>query len=149
MARRKKSAGKHRKATGCLFALIVIVCIAGAGYLLRDRIEEFLSPPPRADLNILNAAVDSACASLETRKTTSATVDLGDHQIAQDRLELPGASSLLRANLIITRAVETAGGTISYGIESVDEKRRWQTVTLGITDGDSLVREVRLEKRLR
>jgi hypothetical protein len=76
-------------------------------------------------------------------------VDLGDHQIAQDRLELPGESSLLRANLIITRAVETAGGTISYGIESVDERRRWQAVTLGITDGDSLIREVRLEKRLR
>jgi hypothetical protein len=31
----------------------------------------------------------------------------------------------------------------------MDEKRRWQTVTLGISDGDSLIREVRLEKRLR
>ena len=60
-----------------------------------------------------------------------------------------GDETLLRANLIITRAVETAGGSISYGIESVDEKRRWKAVTLGITDGDSLVREVRLEKRLR
>ena len=149
MARRKKSAGKHRKATGCLFGLIIILCIAAAGYLYRDRIVERLSPPPRADVTVLNAAVDSACASLETRKTSSSAVDLGDHQLTQDRLELPGASSLLRANLIITRAVETAGGAISYGIESVDEKRRWQTVTLGITDGDSLVREVRLEKRLR
>jgi hypothetical protein len=149
MARRKKSAGKHSRATGCLITLVVIVCIAGAGYLLRNRIAESLSPPPRADLNVLNAAVDSACASLETRKSSSTTVDLGDHQIAQDRLELPGSSSLLRANLIITRAVETAGGTVSYGIESVDEKRRWQSVTLGITDGDSLIREVRLERRLR
>jgi hypothetical protein len=149
MARRKKSAGRHRKATGCLFALIVIICIAAAGYLMRDRIVEFLSPPPRADLTVLHAAVDSACASLETRKASSTTVDLGDHQLAQDRLELPAASSLLRANLIITRAAENAGGAISYGIESVDEKRRWQTVTLGITDGDSLIREVRLERRLR
>jgi len=149
MVRRKKSAGKHRKAIGCLFALIIILCIAGTGYLLRDRITEFLSPPPRANLTVLNAAVDSACASLETRKTSSSTVDLGDHQLAQDLLELPRTSSILRANLITTRAVETAGGSISYGIESVDEKRRWQTVTLGITDGDSLVREVRLEKRLR
>jgi len=149
MARRKKSAGKHRKANGCLFTLIIIVCMAVAGYLLRDRIVEYLSPPPRADITLLNAAVDSACASLETRKASTSTVDLGGHQLTQDRLELPGASSLLRANLIITRAVETAGGTISYGIESVDEKRRWQTVTLGITDGDSLVREVRLERRLR
>jgi len=149
MARRKKSAGKHRKTTGCLFALVIIICMAGTGYLLRGRIAEFLSPPQRADLDILNAAVDSACASLETRKSSSTTVDLGDHQVDLVRLELPGTSSLLRANLIITRAVETAGGSISYGIESVDEKRRWQTVTLGITDGDSLVREVRLEKRLR
>ncbi len=132
-----------------LIALIVILCIAAAGYLYKDRIVEFLSPPPRADLTVLNAAVDSACASLEIRKASSSTVDLGDHQLARDSLELPGASSLLRANLIIRRAVETAGGNISYGIESVDEKRRWQTVTLGITDGDSLVREVRLEKRLR
>jgi hypothetical protein len=149
MARRKRSSGKHRRVTGCLFALIVILCIAAAGYLLRGRIAEFLSPPPRADVTVLNAAVDSACAGLETRKESSATVDLGDHQITQDRLELPRTSSLLRANHIITRAVETAGGTVSYGIESVDEKRRWQTVTLGITDGDSLIREVRLEKRLR
>ena len=149
MARRKKSAGKQRRATGCLFTLIVIVCTAVAGYLLRDRIEEFLSPPPRADITVLNAAVDSACAGLETRRSSSADVDLGEQRITQDRLELPGTSSLLRANLIITRAVDTAGGTVSYGIESVDEKRRWQTVTLGITDGDSLIREVRLEKRLR
>jgi len=149
MHRRKKPAGKHRKEIGALFALVVIVCIAAAGYLFKDRIVEFLSPPPRADLTVLNAAVDSACASLETSKTSSSTVDLGDHELTQDRLELPRTSSLLRANLIVTRAVERAGGSISYGIESVDEKRRWQTVTLGVTDGDSLIREVRLEKRLR
>jgi hypothetical protein len=149
MPRRKKSAGKHRKAIGALFALVAVVCVAAAGYLFKDRIVEILSPPPRADVTLIHAAVDSACASLETRKTSSSTVDLGDHELPQDRLELPRTSSLLRANLIVTRAVERAGGNISYGIELVDEKRRWQTVTLGVTDGDSLIREVRLEKRLR
>jgi hypothetical protein len=149
MARRKRSAGKHRKVTGGLFALAIIICVAAAGYLLKDGIVKYLSPPPRADVAALHASVDSACASLETRKMSSTTVDLGDHQLARDQLELPRASSLLRANLIITRAVERAGGAVSYGIESMDEKRRWQTVTLGISDGDSLIREVRLEKRLR
>jgi hypothetical protein len=149
MPRRKTRSRSHGRMIGGLVALILIVCIAAAGYVFRDRIKRSLSPPPRADLAALNAAVDSACTSLETRSSRSTVVDLGSHEIAQDRLELPRTSSLLRANLIVTRAVERAGGTVSYGIESVDEKRRWQAVTLGITDGDSLVREVRLEKRLR
>ncbi len=149
MPTRKKRSGGHSKTIGCLVALILIISIAAAGYLLRNRIAGLFSPPPRADVAALNAAVDSACASLESRKSTTAVVDLGEHEITQDRLELPRTSSLLRANLILTRAVENAGGTVSYGIESVDEKRRWEAVTLGITDGDSLIREVRLEKRLR
>jgi len=149
MSRSKKSTGKHRKAVAGLIALIVVVLIVAAGCLYKGRIVEFLSPPQRAELTVLNAAVDSACASLETRKTSSAPVDLGDREIARDRLELPPTSSLLRANLIVTRAVERAGGTVTYGIESQDEKHRWQAVTLGVTDGDSLIREVRLEKRLR
>jgi hypothetical protein len=149
MPGRKKSARKRRRPIGALIALVIVICIPAAGYLARGRIAEFLSPPPRADITLLNAAVDSACASLETRKTSSSIVDLGDHELTRDRLELPRTSSLLRANLIVTRAVERAGGEISYGIESMDESRRWQAVTLGVTDGDSLIREIRLEKRLR
>ena len=80
---------------------------------------------------------------------TTSTVRLGGDEITQDRLELHRKRSMLRANLEITRAVERAGGEITYGIESIDEGRRWETVTLGISDGDSLIREVRLEKRLR
>jgi hypothetical protein len=149
MARSRKPARRPGKARGSLTALLVVVLIAAAGYVFRGRLIELYPPPERADLARLHAAVDSACASLDTRKSSSASVDLGNREIRQDRLELPRRSSLLRANLIVTRAVERAGGTVSYGIESVDEKRRWQTVTLGVTDGDSLVREVRLEKRLR
>ena len=149
MPHRKAPERRHSRAIGVLTALAVIACLAMTGHLFKDRIVKFLSPPPRASVGLLNAAVDSACASLETRKATSSTVILGEQEITQDRLELPGKSSMLRANLIITRAVERAGGKVAYGIESVDEKRRWQTVTLGVSDGDSLIREVRLEKRLR
>lgn len=149
MPRRKKRPRRTGGAIGALIAIILIVSAAGIVYLNWGRIAASLSPPPRADVATLNAAVDSACAGLETRRSSSEVIDLGDREITQDRFELPRTSSLLRANLIVTRAVERAGGTVSYGIESVDEKRRWQAVTLGITDGDSLVREVRLERRLR
>jgi hypothetical protein len=62
---------------------------------------------------------------------------------------LDRGGSVLRANLVITRAVERAGGDILYGVESTDRKRRWQTVTLGVSAGDSLIREITLVSRLR
>ena len=66
-----------------------------------------------------------------------------------DLLELSRETSVFRANHEITHAVEKAGGRIEYGLDSSDERRRWRTVTLGISDGDSLIREIRLKKRIR
>jgi len=76
-------------------------------------------------------------------------VNAKDGGLPRDRVVLPGGASVLRANLTLTRAVERAGGTVLYGIESIDSKRRWQTVTLGISAGDSLIREVMLVGRVR
>jgi hypothetical protein len=149
MSPRKDPHPKHRGRVRVFTALAVVACLLAGAYFLRDRVSEFFSPPPRADIGLLNALVDSACVRLEPRRITSSTVTLGTGEITQNRLELERNSSMLRANLEITRAVERAGGEITYGIESIDDNRRWETVTLGISDGDSLIREVRLEKRLR
>jgi hypothetical protein len=80
---------------------------------------------------------------------SGATADAENSEIPRDRVVLPRGASVLRANLAITRAVEKAGGTVLYGVESTDSKRRWQTVTLGISAGDSLIREVMLVSRVR
>ena len=149
MSPRKDPHSKRRRWVRALTALAVVACLLAGTHFLRDPISDLLSPPPRADTELLNALVDSACAKIEPRKMTTSTVRLGGDEITQDRLELHRKRSMLRANLEITRAVERAGGEITYGIESIDEGRRWETVTLGISDGDSLIREVRLEKRLR
>jgi hypothetical protein len=129
--------------------IIVVACVIALAYLLRDPAVELFSPPPRADIGRLHSAVDSALTKIGPRNLTTSTVDLGGRELTQDDLELSRRSSMLRANLEITRAVERAGGEIAYGIDSSDDTRRWQTVTLGISDGDSLIREVRLRRRLR
>jgi hypothetical protein len=92
--------------------------------------------------------VDSAFVALDPQEVSAAT-DAGDSEKPRDRVVLSRGASVLRANLIITRAVEKAGGTVLYGIESFDSKRRWQTVTLGISAEDSLIREVLLVSRVR
>ena len=63
--------------------------------------------------------------------------------------EFIGQTHLVGEGMLLTRAIEKAGGEVLFGIESTDSRRRWQAVTMGISDGDSLVREIRLEKRIR
>ena len=93
--------------------------------------------------------MDSVLAVIDPDRVSQETSEAGGTEIPRDRLVIPGSASALRANLTIRRAVEKAGGAILYGVESTDSKRRWQTVTLGISAGDSLIREVLLVSRVR
>jgi hypothetical protein len=93
--------------------------------------------------------VDSVFVAIDPERVSQETTEQGGSEIPSDRLLFPGCASALRANLEITRAVEKAGGTVLFGIESIDNKRRWQTVTLGISAGDSLIREILLVSRVR
>ncbi len=123
--------------------------IAAAAYGLKDQIRNFFTYKHRADVGMLHQAIDSVYAVLEPRRVSTSTTDLGGHQVRCDRLELPRGSSIMRANNKLTRAVEKAGGEVVLGIESSDQGRRWQIVTLSISDGDSVIRQIALEKRIR
>ncbi len=132
-----------------LSAVIVLIALGTAGYVFRTDIVDFFSPPPAPDVAAINRAVDSAFVAIDPQEVSAATADMEDCEIPRDRVVLSRGASVLRANLTLTRAVERAGGTVLYGVESTDRKRRWQTVTLGISAGDSLIREVMLVSRVR
>jgi hypothetical protein len=149
MSRRK---GPHQRgplSPKAVFIVILLFSAAVIAYALREPAQRIFAGEDRADITQLNAAIDSACAAIEPKETSTSTVDLGGHDVRCDLLELSREASVFRANREITRAVEKAGGRIDYGLDSSDERRRWRTVTLGISDGDSLIREVRLKKRIR
>jgi hypothetical protein len=117
--------------------------------VFRGDIVDFLSPPPPPSIEAINSALDSALATIEPQEVSTSMVELDGHSILRDRMVLSGKTSVLRTNLAITRAVEKAGGSILYGVESIDWKQRWQTVTLGVSAGDSLIREIVLVGRVR
>jgi hypothetical protein len=129
--------------------LAVIGVLVIAGYVFRREIVDFLSPPPPPDVTAIHGAVDSAFAGITTQEMSASVVELDGCEVPRDRLVLPSGASAFRANLAITRAVERAGGSILYGVESTDRKKRWLTVTLGVSAGDSLIREVMLVSRVR
>lgn len=132
-----------------LFTIVVVAGLAIAAYVFGGDIMDFLIPPPPPDVNAINQAVDSAFVRIDPQDLSASIVELEDCSITRDRLVLRRGASALRANLEITRAVEKAGGMILYGVESTDQKRRWQTVTLGVSAGDSLIREIMLVSRVR
>ena len=156
MSPRKGTHPKGRRRSRLVVG-IVIACLLGLGaYMLKDRAGSWLSYArtcftfkPRADAALVHEAIDSVYAILEPRRVSTSTAEVGEHQVRCDRLELERDTSILRANHHLTRAVERAGGDVVFGIESTDQKRRWQTVTLSISDGDSIIRQVALEKRIR
>jgi hypothetical protein len=149
MSRRKESHRRGLLSPKAVAAVILLVAIVAIAYAVSQPALRILNHRERADIALLNAAVDSACAAIEPREASVSTFDLGGHEVRYDLLELSRDTSVFRANREITGAVEKAGGRIAYGLDSSDGKRRWQTVTLGISDGDSLIREVRLKKRIR
>lgn len=113
-----------------------------------DLIERVASPD-FPDSGAIAAAIDSAYVRIEPAGVTTAWRAMGPGRIRYDYVMLSRKRSVLRANLELTRAVERAGGGVAYGIQSFDEARRKQFLTLGILSGDSLICEVKLEKRLR
>jgi hypothetical protein len=142
----------HPKGKGYprLIGSIILVCfIAAAAYGLKDEIRNFFTYKHRADVGVLHQAIDSVYTVLDPRRVSTSTTDPGGHRVRCDRVELSRGSSIIRANHKLTRAVEKAGGEVVLGIESSDQGRRWQIVTLRISDGDSVIREIALEKRIR
>jgi len=144
--------GKQPKRPGksrLLLGIIILGCLAIAAYSFREPVGRFFSRGERADIAVLAQAIDSTYTLIQPRTLSTSTVSLGGCDVRCDLVELSRETSILRANLDITRAVEKAGGEVVYGLDSTDERRRWQTVRLGISDGDSLIREIRLKRRIR
>jgi hypothetical protein len=148
-ARLRKESSRARIPVKRLVAIIVIVAAGIAAYVFHDPVSLLFARRERADLVVLERAIDSVYTLVDPQKLSSSVVELGAVEVGCDHLELGRDVSLVRTNLAITRAVEKAGGEILYGLESIDGKRRWQSVTLGVSDGDSLIREIRLQKRVR
>jgi hypothetical protein len=138
-----------RPRTGSLIIIVAIACAAVAAYLLYNPARLIFARPERADVAVLERAMDSVYAVVAPSNLESSVVDMDGGPLRCDLLELPRDASLVRTNLAIKRAVEKAGGEVVYGLESSDDRRRWQTVTLGVSDGDSLIREVILTQRVR
>jgi hypothetical protein len=132
-----------------LIVIIAVVCAGIAVYMLQEPVRLILASRERADVAVLERAIDSVYAVVTPSEVSSSSMDLDGLQVRCDLIELPRDASLIRTNLAIKRAVEKAGGEVVYGVESSDDRRRWQTVTLGVSDGDSLIREIRLTQRVR
>jgi hypothetical protein len=132
-----------------LIVVVAVLCAGIAAYMLQKPVRLIFASRERADAAVLERAIDSVYAVVTPAEVSSSSVDLDGLQVRCDLIELPRDASLIRANLAIKRAVEKAGGEVVYGVESSDDRRRWQTVTLGVSDGDSLIREIRLTQRVR
>lgn len=149
MPPRKPPRRKRPVSPGLILGGLILCCLLVASYALREPARRLFSHEQRADIKVLAQAIDSAYTLIQPKNLSTSTVNLGGHDVRCDFVELPRQSSILRANLKITRAVQRAGGQVVYGLDSSSEKGRWQTVTLGISDGDSLIREIRLKRRTR
>lgn len=130
-------------------AVAVIAVAANRVYQNRAEIQRFFSKPRPPDAAAVERAIDDAYAEIAPVKTSRSTVTAGGREIRRDVLEIPKTQALARANAVIAGAVEAAGGEVAYGVESSDEKARRVGVTLGVSVGKRLVREIRLEKSAR
>jgi hypothetical protein len=126
----------------------VLLALAAFVYFSRDAIERVMAPDT-PDAGAIAAAVDSAYVRIRPVSVKTSSIDMDGRPVRYDYVRLSRKRSVLRANLELTRAVENAGGAVMYGIESYDERKRKQFLTLGISSSDSLVCEVKLEKRIR
>jgi len=144
------SSRRRAKAIGGIVigAILVGIVAAAASYVYYNRaaLKHFFSNPPPPDAATIGRVLDEAYARIQPTKITSSMGVVAGKTIPQDRVQIPKAFSLLRANAEITEAVEKAGGEIAYGIESSDEKGRKVAVTLGVAIRKNLVREVRVER---
>jgi len=129
-------------------AIVVLLALAALVYFSRGSFDRVISPefPDSADIA---AAVESAYVRIQPLGVDRSSTHRDGRRIRYDYVRLSRKESVLRANLEMTRAVEKAGGGVLYGIESYDERKRKQFLTLGISSNDSLMCEVKLEKRIK
>lgn len=126
----------------------MLVGLAALVYFSHDYVGRFMAPG-LPDERAIAAAVESAYVRIQPVSVETSSIDMDGRPVRYDYVRLSRRRSVLRANLEITKAVENAGGSVLYGIESYDERKRKQFLTLGIASGDSLMLEVKLEKRIR
>jgi hypothetical protein len=129
-------------------AIAVLLALAALVYFSRGSVDRVMSPE-FPDSSAIAAAVESAYARIQPLGVDRSSLDMDGGRIRYDYVRLSRKESVLRANLELTRAVEKAGGGILYGIESYDERKRKQFLTLGISSNDSLICEIKLERRIR
>jgi len=134
--------------TRLIAAIVVLVALAALVYFSRGSMGRVVSPGV-PDSAAIGAAVESAYVRIQPLGVDRSSVDMDGRRIRYDYVRLSRTQSLLRANLEVTRAVEKAGGGVLYGIESYDERKRKKFLTLGISSNDSLVCEIKLEKRIK
>lgn len=131
-------------------ALIIILIAIGAAllasFITYERLKSYINEH-KPDPAMIEASLDSLYVALSPISVEQG--ELGVGQVRCDRLLFDRKTSLVRVNLEITRCVERSGGEIAYGLDSLDAQKKKQYVTLGISDGKTLLRQVILEKKLK
>jgi hypothetical protein len=129
-------------------AAVVVIAVVAANYVYfyRAELKHFFSTPKPPDAATLDKAIEAAYARIEPVKVSTTSLAAGTQQVKHDRVVIGKKASFLRANYEITCAVERAGGRIASGVESTDDKGRETSVNLTVSDGQTVVREIRLER---
>jgi hypothetical protein len=127
-------------------AVVIAVVAANYVYFYRAELKHFFSTPKPPDAATLDKAIEAAYARIGPVKVSTSSLAAGTQQLKHDRVVIGKKASFLRANYEITCAVEKAGGRISSGVESTDNKGQETSVTLTVSDGQAVVREIRLER---
>jgi len=134
------------KVIGAVAALVVAAVVANYIYFYRADIARFFSTPQLPDAAAIDKAVEDAYARIKPVKVTTSVLDAGTAQVKCDRVVIAKKASMFRANHEVTEAVERAGGRVTQGVESADAKGKESGVTLMVSDGRAVVREIRLER---
>jgi len=130
-----------------LIITVTVVCVILVGsFITYGRLKTYVEKHKVDPLRV-EASLDSLYNVLSPIKVERN--DSGKGEVRCDRLLFDSKTSLTRVNLEITRCVERSGGEISFGLESVDAKKKIQYVTLGVSDGKRLLRKVVLEKKMK
>jgi hypothetical protein len=153
-AGRRGAAGKRgaKVIAGIILAAIALGALAIAAhsvYQNRSEIRRFFAKPRPPDPAAVERAIDQAYSEIKPLKVTTSTATVGGREIRRDLVELPKSVAIARANARIAEAVEEAGGEVAYGVESGEEGARRVVVTVGVSVGKRLVREIKLEKNAR
>lgn len=131
---------------GVVVAVIVFLVIGFASMITYERVTRYFGEH-KPDPSRIEAALDSLYVTLSPLKIESKAP--GVEGIRCDKLLFDRRTSLTRVNLQITRSVESSGGEIAYGFESADSRKDMQCVKIGVSDGEKLLREVILQRKLK